>query len=163
MSDDANVTWLTQEAYDRLAAELEHLTGPARAEITEKIAAARAEGDLKENGGYHAAREEQGKQEARIRQLEALLKSAKVGAAPTSSSDQVGPGIVVTVHMAGSESRFLLGSREIAATTDLEVYSEQSPLGNAINGLKVGDETSFLTPRGKEIAVKILKVEPFTG
>ena len=62
---DASVTWLTQEAHDKLKAELEHLSGPYRAEITERIAAARDEGDLKENGGYHAAREEQAKNEAR--------------------------------------------------------------------------------------------------
>ena len=64
-----NVTWLTQEAHDRLQTELDLLTGPARQEITDRIAAARDEGDLKENGGYHAAREEQGKNEARIREL----------------------------------------------------------------------------------------------
>lgn len=67
---EANVTWLTQEAYDRLRAELDHLSGPARQEITNRIAQARDEGDLKENGGYHAAREEQGKNEARIHELE---------------------------------------------------------------------------------------------
>ena len=77
-----NVTWLTQEAYDQLKAELEHLSGPARTEIAAKIAAAREEGDLRENGGYHAAKEEQGKQELRVRQLTQLLENAKVGEAP---------------------------------------------------------------------------------
>ena len=67
-------TWLTQEAADRLAAELAHLEGEARTEIIKKIEAARAEGDLKETGGYHAARDEQGKIEARIRQLKQLLE-----------------------------------------------------------------------------------------
>ena len=66
---DATVTWLTQEAFDRLNAELEHLTGAGRTEIAKKIEAAREEGDLKENGGYHAAKDEQGKIEARIRLL----------------------------------------------------------------------------------------------
>ena len=65
-----NVTWLTQEAYDRLKAELEHLSGPGRIEIAQKIEAAREEGDLRENGGYHAAKEEQGKIEGRILQLQ---------------------------------------------------------------------------------------------
>ena len=65
--------WLTQDAYDRLKAELDHLTGPGRQEITARIEQARSEGDLKENGGYHAAREEQGKAEGRIRQLTELL------------------------------------------------------------------------------------------
>src|SRR5918911_3080243 len=94
---DTNVTWLTQEAYDRLKAELEHLSGPARAEISQRIGAARAEGDLRENGGYHAAKEEQGKLEARIRQLTVLLRDAKVGEAPTTSG-VAGPGMVVEVR-----------------------------------------------------------------
>ena len=70
------VIWLTQEAYDKLQSELDQLSGPGRAEVAAKIAAAREEGDLKENGGYHAAREEQGQQEARIRQLTELLNNA---------------------------------------------------------------------------------------
>src|SRR5690348_5293573 len=77
-----NVTWLTQEAYDRLKSELDHLAGPGRTEIAKRIEAAREEGDLRENGGYHAAKEEQGKQEARIRQITALLEHAKVGERP---------------------------------------------------------------------------------
>jgi transcription elongation factor GreA len=76
---EGTITWLTQDAYDRLTSELEHLSGPARAEISQRIGAARAEGDLKENGGYHAAKEEQGKMEARIRQLTQLLRDARVG------------------------------------------------------------------------------------
>ena len=81
-----NVTWLTQEAYNQLKAELEYLSGPARTEIAAKIAAAREEGDLRENGGYHAAKEEQGKQELRVRQLTQLLENAKVGEAPASTT-----------------------------------------------------------------------------
>ena len=73
-----NATWLTQDAYDRLKAEVEQMSGPGRADIVKKIEAAREEGDLKENGGYHAAKEEQGKMEARIRQLRALLENAVV-------------------------------------------------------------------------------------
>src|SRR5215203_5612468 len=98
MSENATQTvWLTQEAYDKLQRELDQLTGPGRAEVTAKIAAAREEGDLRENGGYHAAREEQGQQEARIRQLQELLRTAQVGVAPTSS-DTAAPGMVLTIH-----------------------------------------------------------------
>ena len=154
------VTWLTQEAYDRLKAELEHLSGPARAEITERIAAARAEGDLKENGGYHAAKEEQGKMEARIRQLTQLLENATVGATPPDDGI-VEPGMVVTVQMFGEDVEFLLGSREIAEGTDLEVYSEKSPLGGAIIGKKVGETTSYEAPNGKSLQVKVLKATPY--
>ncbi|MGW7595323.1 transcription elongation factor GreA, partial [Streptomyces rubiginosohelvolus] len=95
-----NVTWLTQEAYDQLKAELEYLSGPARVEIAKKIEAAREEGDLRENGGYHAAKEEQGKQELRVRQLTQLLQQAKVGEAPADTG-VVAPGMVVTIAFDG--------------------------------------------------------------
>src|SRR5512144_27521 len=139
VTETTSATWLTQEAYDRLKAELEHLSGEGRTEIAKKIEEARLEGDLRENGGYHAAKEEQGKQEARIRQLRKLLESAQVGEAPASSDGTVAPGMVVTVELAGDVETFLLGSREVAGGTELDVYSEKSPLGAAILGRKVGD------------------------
>ena len=162
MSSDVTVTFLTQEAYDRLASEHEHLSTVGREEIAKRIEAARAEGDLKENGGYHAAKDEQGKQEARIRTLQHLLKTAKVSEAPTSTG-VVESGTVVTAVVAGGEEVFLLGSREIASGTDLDVYSEASPLGAAILGLKEGDATSYTAPNGREISVQIVKVETYTG
>jgi len=160
VSNDSSVTWLTQEAFDRRKAELEHLEGEGRTEIAKKIEAAREEGDLKENGGYHAAKEEQGKIEARIRVLTELLRHAVVGEAPQSSG-VVEPGTVITASVLGDEETFLLGSREIVGDADLDVYSEGSPLGVAIIGLKVGDETSYLAPNGKSIPVKVLKVETY--
>lgn len=162
MSTDAQVPFLTQEAYDRLAEELEQLSTIGRDEIAARIEAAREEGDLKENGGYHAAKDEQGKQEARIRTLQQLLKTAKVGEAPTSRGI-VEPGTVVTAIVAGDEEVFLLGSREIAAAGDLDVYSEASPLGQAILGLKVGDKASYEAPNGRSIEVKVTDVETYTG
>ncbi len=157
----STVTWLTQEAYDRLQAELEHLSGPARQEITDRIAAARDEGDLKENGGYHAAREEQAKNEARIRELTEKLRNVRIG---TPADDGVvEAGMIVTAEMFGDEMVFLLGSREIGDTTDLDVYSEQSPLGAAISGKKVGDSASYTAPNGKEITVKIKDAKPYQG
>jgi transcription elongation factor GreA len=160
VSESTNTTWLTQEAYDRLSAELNELSTHGRSDIAQKIEAARSEGDLKENGGYHAAREEQGKIEARIRQLTALLRNATVGEAPAADG-VVGPGMVVTAEVAGDEMRFLLGSREAAEGTDLDVYSEKSPLGEAILGHNVGDTTSYTTPTGISIDVVIKKSEPF--
>jgi transcription elongation factor GreA len=154
--------WLTQEAFDRLALELETLSSTGRAEIVKRIEAARSEGDLKENGGYHAAKDEQGKIEARIRELTDMLKHAHVGAEPVDAS-RVASGTVVTVHIHGDEERFLLGSREIAGGTDLDVYSEHSPMGIAIMGLEPGDTGTFTAPSGAEIAVEIISIEPFLG
>jgi transcription elongation factor GreA len=163
MSDPVVTTWLTQEAYDRLSAELDELSGPARADIAKKIEAAREEGDLKENGGYHAAKDEQGKIEARIRQLTQLLRNSTVGEAPESHGI-VEVGTVVTATIAGDSSTFLLGSREIADdSSDIEVYPESSPLGQAILGLKVGESTSYTAPSGKEITVKVTKVDTYRG
>ncbi len=160
MATESSVTWLTQEAFDRLTAELDQLTGVGRTEIAKKIESAREEGDLKENGGYHAAKEEQGKTEARIRVLTELLRHAVVGEAPESTG-VVAPGTLITAVVLGTERTFLIGSREIVGDSDLDVYSEGSPLGTAILGLKVGDSTSYTAPNGKSIDVTINKVETF--
>jgi transcription elongation factor GreA len=159
-----NVTWLTQEAYNQLKAELEYLSGPARTEIAKKIEAAREEGDLRENGGYHAAKEEQGKQELRVRQLTQLLENAKVGTAP-SDNGVVEPGMVVTIAFDGDEDDsldFLMASREYAST-DIETYSPQSPLGSAVNGKKVGQDAEYELPNGNKASVKILAAKPYSG
>ncbi|MEU3062309.1 transcription elongation factor GreA [Streptomyces subrutilus] len=159
-----SVTWLTQAAYDQLKAELDYLSGPARTEIATKIAAAREEGDLRENGGYHAAKEEQGKQELRVRQLTQLLENAKVGTAPASDG-VVAPGTLVKIAFDGDESdtmEFLLASREYASG-DFETYSPQSPLGTGVMGKGIGDDAQYELPNGKKASVRILDVKPFTG
>lgn len=163
MTDTANTSasFLTQDAYDRLKAELEHLSGEGRTDIAKRIEAARDEGDLKENGGYHAAKEEQGKMEARIRQLESLLRDAIVGEAPKDDGI-VEPGMVVTVEMFGDEEQFLLGSREIAGDSELDVYSEKSPLGAAIMGKQKGESAEYEAPNGKTVKVKILDATPYS-
>ncbi len=156
-------TWLTQEAFDRLSGEYEYLSGPGRVELAKKIEEARSEGDLKENGGYHAAKDEQGKREARIRQLRQILENAKVGDAPVSADGSLTSGMVVTVELAGDEMSFLLGSREMAGASDIDVYSEKSPLGAAILGRKVGDKVSYTAPNGRDIDVAIVSAKPFGG
>jgi transcription elongation factor GreA len=168
MSENSSqAIWLTQEAYDKLKIELDHLSGPGRAAIAQKIAQARAEGDLSENGGYHAARDEQGHQEARIRQLIDMLNRAQVGPAPATSGE-VAPGTRITVAFDGDESdtdTFVLGSRELLGLDEnidaTNVYSPQSPLGAAILGKKEGDATSYVAPNGRSINVTVVKVEPF--
>jgi len=160
MSNETQTTWLTQEAHDRLQAELDTLSGEGRSEIARRIEAAREEGDLKENGGYHAAKDEQGKIEARIRQLTQLLRASTVGEA--SDDGTVEPGTVVTATIAGDPSTFLVGNREIVAEgSDLQVYSPSSPIGAAIMGLRVGDTASYTAPNGKEIAVEVQDVKRY--
>ena len=159
-----NETWLTQEAFDRLQAELAHRSGDLREEIKNRIAAAREEGDLKENGGYHAAREEQGKNEARIRQLTKMLEEAKIGT-PSVEDGLVSQGMVVTVHfpdLADTET-FLLGSREEAAHISIDVYSPTSPLGAAVLGKEIGQEVTYETPTGKSLRIKIISAEIYQG
>jgi transcription elongation factor GreA len=162
MSETPEATWLTQEAHDRLASELEYLVTIARQDIARKIQEAREEGDLKENGGYHAAKEEQGKIEARAARLENILANAVVGEA-RESNGVVEQGTVVKLTMNGSEMEFLLGSAEIAEGTEIEVYSPDSPIGTAILGAKIGETVSFFAPNGKEREIKILEVKNFLG
>ncbi|MCU1507894.1 MAG: putative transcription elongation factor [Glaciihabitans sp.] len=157
---DTSVTWLTEDAFNRLTAELEQLSVQGRTEIAKKIEAAREEGDLKENGGYHAAKEEQGKIEARIRVLTQLLRTATIGDAPESHG-VVESGTVVTANIQGDKTTFLIGNREMAGDSDLDVYSEGSPLGGAIIGLKIGDTKNYTAPNGKTITVEILNVETY--
>ncbi|CAM3923513.1 transcription elongation factor GreA [Helcobacillus massiliensis] len=161
MSENQQGAWLTQDAFDRLEAELAELEGPRRSEIVERISAARDEGDLKENGGYHAAREELGKLEGRIEELTHLLKTAVVGETPKDDG-VVEPGMVVTVEMAGKERTFLLGNREIADDDEtLEVFSSESPLGQAISGSSVGQKIDYTAPNGKSIPVTIVRCSPY--
>ncbi|MGO1538003.1 MAG: transcription elongation factor GreA [Leucobacter sp.] len=155
-------TWLTQEAFDRLQSELEELSGVGRRDIAARIEAARDEGDLKENGGYHAAKDEQGKMEARIRDLEGLLKHAVVAEAPKSKGI-VEIGTVVTAEIFGDKERFLLGNRELADGSELDVYSPESPLGEAVLGMKIDEESSYAAPNGNLIPVKVLAVDTYTG
>ncbi|GAB2930295.1 transcription elongation factor GreA [Rhodococcus aerolatus] len=159
---DTQVTWLTQESHDRLKSELNGLVAN-RPVIAAEINERREEGDLKENGGYHAAREEQGQQEARIRQLTELLNNAKVGQAPTKSGVAL-PGSVVKVYYDGDESdaeTFLIATREEGAHDDLEVYSPSSPLGSALLDAAVGESREFTLPNGKSMKVTLTSAEPF--
>jgi transcription elongation factor GreA len=159
---DTTGTWLTQEAFDRLKTEYDYLVSEGRSSIAKEIDERRQEGDLKENGGYHAAREEQGKQEARIQQLRGILETAVVGDAPKVGG-AIQSGTVVVAEVMGREMRFLVGSREVAGGADIDVFSAQSPLGAALIGRAPGEETSYTAPTGKEIPVKVISAEPFAG
>ena len=159
-----NVIWLTQDAFDKLSEELDYLKGEGRLAVSAKIAQARSEGDLSENGGYHAAREEQGQQEARIRQLEQMLRNAQIGEAP-ANTDSVVPGTQVTVCYDDDPEdtdTFLLASRELMGVTEtaFEVYSPQSPLGTAILGKKVGEKATYTGPTGSVFEVTVTEIKP---
>jgi transcription elongation factor GreA len=158
-------TFLTREAHERLQAELADLQGPRREEIVARIEAAREEGDLKENGGYHAAKDEQGKVEGRIRQLVVLLRDAQVGEPDAAEAGVAGPGMVVRVRFAGDTEteRFLVGSRETAGDSGLEAYSPQSPIGGAVTGHRAGETVSYTTPTGKTMEIDLLEVDPYAG
>jgi transcription elongation factor GreA len=160
---------LTQDAYDRLKTELEQLILVERHEIAKRIQEAREEGDLKENGGYHAAKEEQGKLEARINRLEEMLANATVGQADAGDG-VVKQGLLIVCDINGKPNEFFLGSHEIFEGTkyeeeiedgDFSVYSPDSPIGQAIEGKKVGEKVSFSAPNGKEISVEIKQVKNF--
>jgi transcription elongation factor GreA len=144
-------TQLTQETYDRLQAELEDLTTRGRVEIAQAIEAARALGDLSENGDYHAAKDTQGKMEARVRQLQALLKNAFVVEGSGSSDGSVTAGSVVGLRYEGDDDddvqEFFVGSIE-ERQGNLPVVSPSAPLGLALIGKVQGDVVEYQAPGG---------------
>jgi transcription elongation factor GreA len=152
-------THLTQDAFDRLTAELEDLKTRGRVEIARAIEAARALGDLSENGDYHAAKDSQGKMEARIRQLQAMLGSAEiVDSAAAASGGTVTTGAVVGLRYVGDDDveRYLVGSIE-ERREGVSVVSPNSPLGQALLGHSVGETVSYQAPSG-QLQVEIVEI-----
>ena len=149
---------LSQAAYDRLSAELEQLTTVGRVDIARKIQSERELGDLSENGDYHAAKEEQGKMEGRIRHLTALVENAEI--VEGGGSDQVQHGSIVSITYEGDDEpeRFLVGSIE-ERHGDVDVISPGSPLGKALIGASVGDTVEFEAPTGASLKVKVVAIE----
>ncbi|MFN8039899.1 MAG: transcription elongation factor GreA [Acidimicrobiales bacterium] len=143
---------LSQSAHDRLSAELEELTTHGRTEIARKIQSARELGDLSENGDYHAAKEEQGKMEARIRHIQAVLENAEIVEA--GGTDRVGTGSIVSISYEGDDDTetYLIGSIE-EKQAGVDVISPGSPLGRSLMGAAIGDVVEFEAPGG------VLKVE----
>lgn len=150
---------LSRDAYDRLAKELDELTGVGRVDIANAIEAARALGDLSENGDYHAAKDAQGHMESRIRKLQGLLDYAEI--VEVAVSDEVVIGSVVAVKFEGDSDedadRYLVGSIE-ERREGVEVASPDSPLGNALLGHKAGDTVEYETPTGAKLTVEIVSV-----
>jgi transcription elongation factor GreA len=152
-------TQLSRSAYERLQAEFQDLTTRGRIEVAQKIEAARLLGDLSENGDYHAAKDEQGHMEGRIRQLEHIIETAEI----IESSDEgvVSAGSIVTIVYEGDDDsmaeRYLVGHME-EKVDNLDVMSPQSPLGEALIGSSAGDWVEYEAPTGK-LRVRVVKVE----
>ncbi len=142
---------LSRAAYDRLKAEFDDLTTRGRIEVAEKIERAREEGDLRENAGYHAAKDEQGHMEGRIRQLEHMLENAEI------QDDQYIYTIVYDGDADDDAERYLVGNLE-EEVDGADVISPSSPLGGALQGATEGQIVTYEAPNG-ELTVKVLKVE----
>jgi transcription elongation factor GreA len=145
------VVQLSASAYERLKAEFEDLTTRGRIDVANKIERAREEGDLKENAGYHAAKDEQGHMEGRIRQLEHLLENAEI----------VDGSMVYTVVYEGDDEddaeRYLIGNME-EQVDGADVISPSSPLGHALDGAEAGATITYEAPNGA-LTVTVLRVE----
>lgn len=143
---------LSQAAYDKLRAEFEDLTTRGRIEVANKIERAREEGDLRENAGYHAAKDEQGHMEGRIRQLEHLLENAEI----------VEDVLVYTVLYEGDSDdmaeRYVIGNME-EEVAGADVISSSSPLGQALQGARAGETITYEAPNGP-LTVEVQNVEP---
>ena len=151
-------THLSPQAHQRLVEELDQRTGPRRREISEWIERAREQGDIRENADYDAAKTEQGHNEARVRQLEAILKTAVV--LESAATDTVIAGTVVEVRMKGDDdtSTYLVGSIEEKGSGH-DVISPGSPLGKALLGHAPGELVTYDAPGGR-FEVEIVAVRP---
>ncbi len=149
-------TKLSASTYERLQAELDDLKTRGRVDIARHIEAARMLGDLSENGDYHAAKDSQGKMEARIRQLEAMLDDVEV--LDGGPSEEVAAGVKVALrHMDSDEvERYLIGSIE-ERDSGAQVISPGSPLGQALMGKKAGEAVTYQAPSGT-LKVEIVSV-----
>lgn len=147
---------LTQEAFDRLQEELEFRTGKNVLDLALMIEKAREHGDLKENGEYHAAKDAQGLNAARVRELESLLKNASI--VKSASGDTVQIGTIVEIKIEGDEesTTYLVGSIE-EQHDEFDVLSIDSPMGKVILGAKPGDKVKFEGPRAN-FDVEIISV-----
>jgi transcription elongation factor GreA len=152
---------LSPSAHDRLQAELEHRSGPHRLEISERIERAREMGDIKENADYDAAKNEQGLNEARIRQLEQMLRDVVI--VESSDGETVSPGTIVTILIEGDDDpqEYLIGSIEERNET-YEVLSTSSALGQELVGKRKDEEAAYVTPRGKALTVKVMDIRPLS-
>ena len=153
-------TALSREAHQRLSEEYADLTTRGRVEIATQIEKARELGDLKENSDYHAAKDAQGKMEARIRQLAAILEGAEIVDDHGGAGDSVAPGTIVGIRYEGDDDveRFLVGSIEEQPDDEsVTVVSPDSPLGKELIGKKKGEVFAYDAPGG-QLKVEIVEI-----
>lgn len=153
---DQKKTPLSQETFDRLKDELAYLESEGRQEVIDAIATARAHGDLSENAEYHAAKDQQGMQEARVRQLREMIENAEI---ITGDGDgTVKPGKLVTIRYEGDDEpeTYMLGLREEKGG-EHEVLTPDSPIGKALLGHRSGETVVATVPAG-EMKVEIVEV-----
>ncbi len=148
---------LSQKAFDRLKAEHDELTTVGRVDIARKIEAARELGDLKENGDYHAAKDHQGQMEARIRQLAAMIENCEI--VEGTDGEIVEPGSLVQLRYEGDDDAdtYFYGSVEERGI-EHDIISPRSPLGQALEGKKVGDKVEFESPTGAQLTVEVVSI-----
>lgn len=151
-------TWLTPSAHAKLVEELERLTTDGRAEIEQKIAEARDHGDLRENAEYHAAKDEQGLMEARIRQIRHILDNGEVRSVDTIEVVDVGT-IATVVDEAGDEMDVFIATAE-NRVPGLVLASPESPLGGALIGSRPGDAVTYEAPAGN-FTYRVTAIRPF--
>ena len=151
-------THLSPSLHEKLKAELEDLTTRGRTEIARTIETARALGDLSENGDYHAAKDAQGKMEARIRQIKHMLDTAViVDEAEAGGAIVVGSVVGITYEGDDDVERFLIGSIE-ESHDEAEIVSPTSPLGAALLGHREGDVVEYKVPTGATLKVTVVEV-----
>ena len=148
--------YLTQERLEELKKQLQHLKTTRRAEVADRLKRAKELGDLSENSEYTEAREEQSQLENQIFEVEEMLRNAEI-IEKSVIGDTVRVGATVMVSKNNKEAKFtIVGSNEANPASGF--ISNESPLGQALVGKKVGDEVKVKTPAG-EVFYKILKVE----
>src|SRR5436309_10948419 len=154
----SDVQRLSPETHKRLQEEFDDLTTRGRVEVAQRIEAARALGDLSENGDYHAAKDDQGKMEARIRQIDALLRNVSIVEAAPTQGGVIATGSVVSLRYEGDDDveKYLIGSIE-ERRDDVSVVSPGSPLGKALLGHRAGESVSYEAPSGS-LKVEIVAV-----
>ena len=153
---------LTLEAYLRLKAELENLTTDGRLRLAERLKHARELGDIRENAEYDAAKNEQGLMEARIRQLERMLRDPEIIEA-AEDADAVGPGMLVTVRSLDDddeEETYLLATSAEERASGVRTVTTTSPLGSALVGARRDQEVVYEAPGGT-FGYEVVKLEPY--